>query len=62
MDNTARIAQIREILRTGATSVASDGTSVQFDFQQLRKELRDLEDQDDLRHGRRPVAASIKLG
>jgi hypothetical protein len=62
VDNTARIAEIRKILQAGATSVTSDGTTVTFDFNQLRKELRMLEADDDARKGRRPVAASIKLG
>jgi hypothetical protein len=62
VDNAARINEIREILRAGATSVTTDGTTVTFDFDQLRKELRQLEGEDDARRGRRPVASSIKLG
>ena len=61
-DHTKRIAEIREILRAGATTVSTDGTSVTFDFNQLRKELRELMATDDLQKGRRPVAASIHLG
>jgi hypothetical protein len=61
-DNAKRIAEIRETLRSGATSVTTDGTTVTFDFNQLRKELRQLEAEDDARKGRRPVAASIKFG
>jgi hypothetical protein len=33
-----------------------------FDLNQLRKELRQLEAEDPLYKGRRPVASSIKLG
>jgi hypothetical protein len=62
VDNAARIAEIREILRAGASSVTTDSTTVTFDFDQLRKELRLLEAEDDSRRGRRPVASSIKLG
>lgn len=62
MDNAARINEIRETLRSGATSVQTDGTSVTFNFDQLRKELRELEAEDDSKRGRRPVASSIKLG
>jgi hypothetical protein len=61
-DNTKRIADIREILRAGATSVTSDGTTVSFDFNQLRRELRELMAEDDRLRGRRPFAASINLG
>lgn len=57
-----RIAEIREILRTGASSVTSDGTSVSYDFESLRKELRDLMAEDDNQRGKRPVASSIYLG
>lgn len=57
-----RIAEIREILRTGASSVSSDGTSVSYDFESLRKELRDLMAEDDTQRGKRPVASSIYLG
>lgn len=62
MDNTARINEIREILRAGASAVTTDGTTVDFDFAQLRKELRELEATDDRKKGRRPVASSIYLG
>jgi hypothetical protein len=62
VDNTARINAIRETLRTGATSVTVDGTTVSLDLNQLRQELRQLEAEDDARKGRRPVASSIKLG
>lgn len=61
-DHTKRIREIREILRAGASSVSSDGTSVSFDFAQLRQELRQLEADDDSHAGRRPVASSIYLG
>ena len=61
-DHTKRIAEIREVLRAGATSVSTDGTSVTFDFDELRRELRELEAADDLKKGRRPAAASIYLG
>jgi hypothetical protein len=62
MDNSERIAEIREILRTGASSVNTDGTAVTFDFDALRRELRELEGTDDILKGHRPVATSINLG
>lgn len=46
-DNTTRIADIDEILRSGATSITNDGTTVQYDFEQLRKERGLLVDDDD---------------
>lgn len=61
-DHTERIAEIRETLRTGATTVVTDGTTVTYDFGALRKELRELMAEDDAHQGRRPVAASIYLG
>lgn len=61
MDNTARINEIREILRTGASSVNTDGTSVTYDFGQLRTELRELMATDNRQQGRRPVVSSIDL-
>lgn len=61
MDNSKRIAEIREILQSGANQVTTDGTTVQFSLSQLRKELRMLEAEDRLKRGRRPVASSIKL-
>lgn len=61
-DHAARIAEIRELLRSGVSSVSTDGTSTAFDLDSLRRELRDLEAQDDVLKGRRPVASSIYLG
>lgn len=61
-DHSKRIREIREILQSGATSVSTDGTSVTFDFDELRKELRRLMNEDPAFQGRRPVAASINLG
>lgn len=61
MDNTARINEIRDILRAGAAAVTTDGTSVTFDFDALRRELRELEAQDDRQKGKRPVASSISF-
>lgn len=62
VDNTARIRDIREILATGAKSVTVDGTTVTYDFAELRRELRELMAEDDAQGGRRPAASSIYLG
>jgi hypothetical protein len=61
-DNAAKIAEIRDQLRTGASQVSTDGTTVMFNEAQLRKELRQLLAEDRNNRGRRPVASSIKLG
>lgn len=61
-DHSERIAEIQEILRAGASSVTTDGTTVSYDFDELRRELRQLMAEDDAHKKRRPVAASIYLG
>lgn len=61
-DNAARIAEIRELLETGASSVSVDGTHTSFDLASLRKELRKLEAEDAAAQTQRPVASSIYLG
>lgn len=62
VDNSLRIAEIREILRTGATSVTNDGHSVTFDHDALRRELRELMAEDDVMRHRKPRVSSINLG
>lgn len=61
-DHTARIAEIREILQRGVTTVSFDGVTVTYDFDALRRELRELMAEDEAQAGRRPVAQSIYLG
>lgn len=61
-DNSVRIAQIREILAEGVSSITRDGTTVSYDLDQLRRELRELEATDDTNRGKRPVASQINLG
>lgn len=60
-DNTTRIAEIQAILRAGVRTVANDGTSITYDFAELRKELRQLMQEDDTQKGRRPAISRIKL-
>lgn len=60
-DHSARIAEIQEFLRTGASSVTTDGTTTTFDLASLRKELRQLMADDDVHRGRRPTVSSINL-
>ena len=62
IDNSERIAEIREILRAGATQVSVDGTSVQYDFASLRKELRELMAEDTTLAHKRPRVSSFNLG
>lgn len=62
-DNSERIAEIQKILRTGATKVKTpDGVEVEYDFDELRNQLRELQATDDTHRGRRPVASSVNLG
>jgi hypothetical protein len=61
MDNTTRIAEIREILRSGAKRVTVDGTTVDYDFGALRQELRELLAEDDTARHRKPRVSSINL-
>jgi hypothetical protein len=61
-DNTAKIAEIRALLQTGASSVSTDGEHTAFDLESLRQELQRLEAEDATLQTRRPVAASIYLG
>ena len=60
-DNTTRIAEIQELLRTGASRVMKDGVSVDYDLGALRNELRKLQATDDTQAGRRPVCSRINL-
>jgi hypothetical protein len=61
-DNSAKIAEIKALLATGATSVSTDGTHTAFDPKSLRQELRRLEAEDANAQTNRPVAASVFLG
>jgi hypothetical protein len=60
-DHRKRIAEIEQILRSGVSSITTDGTSTSYDLDSLRRELRELQAADDTQRGRRPVAARIKL-
>ncbi len=60
-DNSLKIAKIKAILEAGATSVSVDGTSVTYDFEQLRTQLRQLQLADDAQKGQRPVVFSLDL-
>lgn len=57
-----RIAEIKEILASGATSVSYGGTSTTYDHESLRAELRGLQQGDESQPSRRPIASSIYLG
>lgn len=58
--NTARIAELREILRSGVVEDEVDGQRVKYDHDSIRRELRELEREDN--PGKRPVCASVNLG
>lgn len=61
MDNTTKIAELEAILENGASSVSADGTTVNYDLDQIRKQLRSLRGEDDDQKARRPVIASLNL-
>lgn len=61
-DNSARIAEIRTLLGSGAKTVKVDGVETTFDLASLRKELRELMREDDTQAGRRPTVSTINLG
>jgi hypothetical protein len=60
-DHSTRIAEIQDVLRTGAKEVVKDGVKVVYDFGQLRRELRQLMSEDPAHNTRRPVCAKINL-
>jgi hypothetical protein len=45
-DNSVAIAQIENILNIGATSVTVDGTTVNYNFEELRRRLKELRNTD----------------
>lgn len=61
VDHSERIAEIQELLRAGVTSVSVDGTTVHYDLEALRRELRSLMAEDDLHRHRRPRIGRLNL-
>lgn len=60
-DHSAEIAEIESILRAGVKQTTVDGTTVVYDFDTLRKELRRLKRMNDATKGKRPLVATIRL-
>lgn len=60
-DNTARIAEIRAVLRSGVTASTVDGGSLTIDPESLRRELRNLVAEDDVQRTRRPRISTVNL-
>lgn len=60
-DNSKKIADIKAILEAGATTVSAEGVTVTYDFEQLRRQLRQLQLDDDSLAGRRPKVSTINL-
>lgn len=60
-DNSVQIARIQKILRNGVRTVVVDGVTTTFDFEELRRQLRELMASDDTHRGRRPVISTIDL-
>lgn len=61
-DNTARIAEIKDLLQTGVKQLSGDNGTTIFDLDSLRMELRQLQQEDAATQCKRPVASSIYLG
>lgn len=61
-DNTAAIAAIDAILRSGVKTFKNDGTEVTHDFAALRIERTLLVQSDDTRGGNRPPSFQADLG
>ena len=62
-DHTTEIARIRELLRSGAKSVTVDGVTTTIDTAELKRQLRELINDDDASVGnRRPFAQGVYLG
>jgi hypothetical protein len=61
VDNTAKITKLQKILEAGATTVTVDGTTVTYDFDQIRREIMRLQSEDDTLKSKRPRVASIRL-
>lgn len=45
-DNSAAIAKIEAILNAGASTVSTDGTTVTYNFAELRRRLKELRQAD----------------
>ena len=60
-DNSARIAELRQILAEGNTSTSIDGRSATWDLDQVRQELNELIREDDTQRVRKPRLSSVNL-
>lgn len=61
-DNTAEITRLRQILRSGVTTMVVDGTTTTIDLNVIRQQLRELERTDDVEGTRKPRVSSLGLG
>jgi len=60
-DNSERIAEIDELLQSGAQSVSVDGVATTLNHDTLRTERQQLRAADDTYKARRPVISRIDL-
>jgi len=61
-NNTTRISEIEEVLRSGVVQWSNDGSSGAHNFAELRKELRELKASDDTVGNKRPTGFTVNLG
>lgn len=60
-DNSARIAELEAILRSGVTTRTINGTTTTVDLTVIRQQLTSLRQQDDTQAIRKPRIASMNL-
>jgi len=61
-DNTAKIAELRAVIQSGAESVSVDGVSTRVNLDVITAEIRRLEEEDDTVGSRRPAVCGVNLG
>lgn len=57
-----KIAELEEILDSGATQINVDGTTTTLDHTSIRKRITELRSQHSTQKSRRPRASRINLG
>ena len=60
-DNSQKIAQLQEILDSGASSVTVDGITTSFDHDSIRQRISDLIAEDEALASKKPIVSTILL-